>query len=48
MFNRLLQLYNSYDYNNKIIEQLEKIINKDNLTDEDMLKFNQLLKEYHV
>ena len=48
MINNLLQLYNSCKCNIKIIDEIKEIINKNKLTEEDMLKVNKLLKEYHV
>lgn len=48
MINNLLQVYNSYEYNIKIIEQIKEIINKHKITKEDISKVNKLLKEYHI
>ena len=48
MINNLLQLYNSYEYNIKIIEEIKEIINKHKIKKEDISKVNKLLKEYHI
>ena len=42
--NKILDIYRSYIYNDKIIKEVYTIISKNNLTRIDILKFNELLK----
>ena len=42
--NKILDIYNSYIYNNKILKELDTIISKNNFTRIELLKVNELLK----
>ena len=42
--NKILDVYSSYTYNDKIIEEINKILNKDIITKEDKLKVNKLIQ----
>ena len=42
--NKILDIYNSYVYNDKILKEVDKIISKNNFTRIELLKVNELLK----
>ena len=42
--NKILDIYRSYVYNDKILKEVDKIISKNNFTRIELLKVNELLK----
>ena len=42
--NKILKIYRSYIYSNKILKEVNKIISKNNFTRIELLKVNELLK----
>ena len=41
---KILKIYRSYIYSNKILKEVNKIISKNNFTRIELLKVNELLK----
>ena len=41
---KILDIYRSYVYNDKILKEVDKIISKNNFTRIELLKVNELLK----
>ena len=42
--NKILKIYRSYIYNNKILKEVDPIVSKNNFTIIELLKVNELIK----